>query len=95
MVRIETSPEDLAGMSAAGSLMVYSYLLLHFNGYAEDPTNIAAVIDRSLFGEAHLYHKSPIDPEGLLGFIIPVLWHAIDIGVYIEVVYTAIGIVAV
>lgn len=52
---------------AAGSLMVYSYLLLHFNGYAEDPINIAAVIDRSLFGEAHLYHKSPIDPEGLLG----------------------------
>ena len=32
---------------------------------------------------------------GLVGFIIPVLWHAIDIGVYIEVVYTAIGIVAV
>ena len=37
------------------------------NGYACDDTNLLAVIDRNVFGEAHLYKKSPIDPEGLAG----------------------------
>lgn len=52
-----------------GLLVLYSCLLIWGNGYAEDETNIACVIDRVLFSEAHLYHKSPIDPEGLLGTI--------------------------
>lgn len=44
--------------------------LLHFgNGYAQDETNLACIIDRWLVGPAHLYHKSPIDPEGLMGTI--------------------------
>lgn len=50
-------------------LVLYSVLLLVGNGYAQDETNLACRLDRSLFGEAHLYRKSPIDPEGLLGTI--------------------------
>ena len=48
-------------------LVVYTGILLLGNGYAQDETNIAGIIDRWLVGENHLYHKSPIDPEGLLG----------------------------
>lgn len=50
-----------------GLLLAYSILLLTGNGYACDDTNLLAVIDRGVFGEAHLYKKSPIDPEGLAG----------------------------
>ncbi len=50
-------------------LATYSLILLLGNGYVQDETNIASIIDRALVGEAHLYHKSPIDPEGLLGTI--------------------------
>ena len=50
-----------------GLLLAYSILLLTGNGYACDDTNLLAVIDRNVFGEAHLYKKSPIDPEGLAG----------------------------
>lgn len=53
----------------AGLLAVYSVLLLCGNGYACDDTNLIAIIDRSIFGEAHLYKKSPIDPEGLIGTV--------------------------
>ena len=48
-------------------LALYSVLLLFGNGYAPDATNIAYRIDAAVLGEAHLYHHSPIDPEGLLG----------------------------
>lgn len=51
---------------AGGLLVIYSILLLAGNGYACDDTNILAIVDRSIFGEAHLYKKSPIDPEGLM-----------------------------
>ena len=50
-------------------LIAYSLLLLWGNGYAEDSSNILARADLSLFGYDHLYHKSPVDPEGLLGTI--------------------------
>ena len=50
-------------------LVVYAAILLWGNGYAEDESNILARVDRSLFGYDHLYHKSPVDPEGLLGTI--------------------------
>ena len=48
-------------------LAVYGVILLVGNGYAQDASNIAARIDNSLLGFDHLYHKSPVDPEGLLG----------------------------
>lgn len=50
-------------------LVVYSIILIWGNGYAEDASNILARVDLSLFGYDHLYHKSPVDPEGLLGTI--------------------------
>lgn len=47
----------------------YSFLLIYGNGYNNDETNLLAVIDRYLIGSAHLYGKSPIDPEGLISTI--------------------------
>ena len=49
-------------------LTAYALLLLWGNGYAQDAeVNILAIADRTIFGYDHLYHKSPVDPEGLLG----------------------------
>ncbi len=62
--------------SAVVLLAVYTFLLCAFNGYMADETNFNAVIDRFLIGEQHLYHKSPIDPEGLAGTI-PAVAHTI------------------
>lgn len=59
-----------------GLLAVYSVLLVAGNGYACDETNFLAVIDRSVFGEGHLYKKSPIDPEGLAGTV-PAVAHTL------------------
>lgn len=55
--------------TAIALLVVYSIILALGNGYEENETNILCIVDRALFGEAHLYHKSPIDPEGLVGVI--------------------------
>lgn len=63
-----------------GILVGYTLILACGNGYAADSSNIAAKIDLSLFGYDHLYHKSPIDPEGLLG-ILPSTAHVM-IGFY-------------
>ena len=53
-----------------GLLAVYTLILLLGNGYAEDASvNVLAQVDLKLFGYDHLYHKSPVDPEGLLGTI--------------------------
>jgi predicted acyltransferase len=59
---------------AGALLVVYAFILWLGNGYAMNSTNILSVVDRYVFGEAHLYHKSPIDPEGLLG-VIPSVAH--------------------
>lgn len=45
-------------------LIIYTIILLFGNGYECNDNNILAIIDKSIFGEAHLYKKSPIDPEG-------------------------------
>ena len=46
-------------------LAAYSLLLIWGNGYAYDSQqNILAQIDIRLFGIEHLYHNSPVDPEG-------------------------------
>ena len=45
--------------------MGYAVLLGIGNGYTPDSTNILAIIDQNVLGADHLYHKSPIDPEGL------------------------------
>jgi len=62
-------------------IIAYAAILKLGNGYAQDETNIACIVDRAIFGVAHLYHKSPVDPEGLLGTI-PAIAHTL-IGVTI------------
>ena len=53
-----------------GLLVIYTAILVFGNGYAEDASvNILAQVDLNLFGYDHIYHKSPVDPEGLLGTI--------------------------
>lgn len=52
-----------------GLLVVYSVILWLGNGFDCNSDNILAVVDRNLVGEAHLYHKSPVDPEGFLSSI--------------------------
>ena len=53
-----------------GLLVLYTILLLWGNGYAEDASvNVLAQVDLKLFGYDHLYHKGPVDPEGLVGTI--------------------------
>ena len=51
-------------------LVIYSAILIFGNGYAYDANvNILSQADLRLFGYDHIYHKSPVDPEGLLGTI--------------------------
>ena len=51
-------------------LIVYTAILAFGHGYSEDSAeNILAQVDLRLFGYDHLYHKGPVDPEGLLGTI--------------------------
>jgi predicted acyltransferase len=53
-----------------GLLVIYAAILVFGNGYTEDASiNILAQVDLNVFGYDHLYHKSPVDPEGLLGTI--------------------------
>lgn len=48
-------------------LIGYGFILATGNGYSEDKTiNILAIVDSRIFGEGHLYHKSAVDPEGLI-----------------------------
>ena len=57
-------------------LIIYGALLLLFNGYVNDLTNINAVIDRYLLPEGLLYTRRPVDPEGILGTL-PAVAHTI------------------
>ena len=51
-------------------LVIYTVILVLGNGYSEvSSDNILYRVDESLFGDAHLYHKSAVDPEGLLSTI--------------------------
>ena len=53
-----------------GLLVIYTAILVMGNGYAEDASvNVLAQVDLNLFGYDHIYHKSPVDPEGLMGTI--------------------------
>jgi predicted acyltransferase len=54
----------------AGLLAIYTAILILGNGYAEEAdVNVLAQVDLNLFGYDHIYHKSPVDPEGLMGTI--------------------------
>lgn len=51
-------------------LVLYSALILMGGGYNYNAsTNIIASADLRLLGYDHLYHKSPVDPEGLLSTV--------------------------
>lgn len=51
-------------------LTLYTLLLIWGDGYSTDPqNNILTKVDTLLFGYGHIYHRSPVDPEGLLGLI--------------------------
>ncbi len=56
------------GVVATIVLVLYGAILLFGDGYSTDRSiNILSRIDEALFGYNHLYHKSAVDPEGLLG----------------------------
>lgn len=58
-----------------GIIIVYMGILAFGNGYAYDASvNIIAQADLNFFGYDHLYHKSPVDPEGLLSTL-PAIAH--------------------
>ncbi len=58
-----------------GLIILYMGILVWGDGYAYDAgTNILSRTDRWLLGESHLYHKSPVDPEGLLSTL-PAIAH--------------------
>lgn len=55
---------------ASGVLLVlYTGLLCLFNGYQPDDSNFLNIVDKATLGAEHLYHKGPVDPEGLAGTI--------------------------
>lgn len=61
--------------TAIALIAVYMGILVFGNGYAYDSSaNILSQVDRAIFGADHLYRKSPVDPEGLLGTI-PAIAH--------------------
>lgn len=60
-----------------GLLVVYILIITLGNGYAYDAeVNILAQVDLRLFGYDHLYHKSPVDPEGLVSTL-PAIAHTL------------------
>lgn len=60
-----------------GLLVIYILIITLGNGYAFDAeANILAQVDLHLFGYDHLYHKSPVDPEGLVNTI-PAIAHTL------------------
>jgi predicted acyltransferase len=60
----------------AGILWGYALLLWGGRGFEATPRSILAVVDRHLLGAAHLYRKSPVDPEGLLSTL-PAVAHTL------------------
>lgn len=58
-----------------GLLVVYGVILLAYNGFEANETNIVSKLDVMLVGVNHMYHdwgpegRVPLDPEGFLGLI--------------------------
>lgn len=48
-------------------LAVYGVIMIVGDAYSTDPSaNIISRVDIAIFGDSHLYHRSPVDPEGLV-----------------------------
>ena len=60
----------------AALLIGYFIILITGNGFEYNSTNILAVVDRAVLGEAHMYKDNGIDPEGLLSTI-PAIAHVL------------------
>jgi predicted acyltransferase len=60
----------------AGILWGYALLLWLGQGFEATSESILAVVDHRLLGAAHLYKKSPVDPEGLLSTL-PAIAHTL------------------
>lgn len=74
LARLTDSPRALPYL-AGELLMFYTFIIILGGGYDYDAsTNILAIADAHLLGHAHLYHKSPVDPEGLLSTL-PAIAH--------------------
>ncbi len=54
---------------ASALLIVYNLLLCLFNGYDTEGANFINHVDNFLLGKNHLYHRGPVDPEGLASTI--------------------------
>ncbi len=51
-------------------LIIYTVILIFGHGYAPSKDfNILYKVDAWMLGDAHLYHRSPVDPEGLLSTV--------------------------
>lgn len=56
------------GLSALIAIIIiyHAFMLLAYGGFNYDAsTNFLAQFDQTILGSDHLYHKSPVDPEGL------------------------------
>ena len=52
------------------ALIIYGFIITNGNGYSSDKAlNILYLTDEKIFGDSHLYHKSVVDPEGLISTI--------------------------
>ena len=61
----------------AALLVAYSILLIIGGGYDySSATNLLAIVDTHILGYDHLYHHSPVDPEGLLSTL-PAIAHTL------------------
>ncbi len=88
IVMKDTSVRQIIGLIVL-ALVAYTAILVWGNGYAQDASSLLCRADRTLFGEAHLYHKSPIDPEGLLSTL-PSIAHTL-IGVLMARAITTVA----
>lgn len=74
LTRLVGSMRALAYLAGA-LLMSYTMLIVIGGGYNYDAaTNFIAIADAHLLGHAHLYHKAPVDPEGVLSTL-PAIAH--------------------
>lgn len=50
-------------------LVGYTLVIYPTGWYYDAQTNILSISDRAVLGYSHMYHKSPVDPEGLLSTV--------------------------
>lgn len=66
-VMVFTIRHTLILPSAIALLVIYTLIIVLGHGYSDSREfNVLYHVDAWLFGDAHLYHKSAVDPEGLV-----------------------------